>query len=71
MAGVVWGWALAQYPYVLLPDLTIPQAAAAPATQRALAYVLAVGAVLLVPALVFLYALFQRSEHEERETAPA
>jgi cytochrome bd ubiquinol oxidase subunit II len=70
VAGVVWGWALAQYPYLLLPDLTIPQAAASPATLRALTYVLVSGAVLLVPALVFLYALFQRSE-PDGETTPA
>jgi cytochrome d ubiquinol oxidase subunit II len=69
VAGVVWGWALAQYPYVLLPELTIAQAAAAPATLRALVSVLAVGAALLVPALVLLYTLFQRSERGQGTAA--
>jgi cytochrome d ubiquinol oxidase subunit II len=60
VAAVVWGWALAQYPYMLIPDLTIEQAAADPVSLRAMLVVLLVGSVLLVPALVYMYALFQR-----------
>jgi cytochrome d ubiquinol oxidase subunit II len=60
VAAMIWGWALAQYPYMLIPDLTIEQAAASPVTLRALLLVLVVGSLLLVPALVYMYALFQR-----------
>jgi cytochrome d ubiquinol oxidase subunit II len=60
VAAVVVGWGLAQYPYLLVPDLTIDQAAAAPATLQALLAVLLVGSALLLPALVFMYRLFQR-----------
>jgi cytochrome d ubiquinol oxidase subunit II len=60
VAAVVVGWGLAQYPYLLIPDLRIEAAAADPATLRALLIVLLVGSALLVPALVFMYRLFQR-----------
>lgn len=58
---VIWGWAVAQYPYLLQPELTV-QAAAAPATTlRAMLISLVVGAALVVPSLAFLFTLFQRS----------
>ena len=61
VAAVVWGWALAQYPYMLVPGLTIEQAAADPVSLQALLVVLLGGSVLLVPALAYMYVLFQRS----------
>ncbi|MGH3774506.1 MAG: cytochrome d ubiquinol oxidase subunit II [Pseudonocardiaceae bacterium] len=58
---VIWGWAVAQYPYLLQPALTV-QAAAAPATTlRAMLISLVVGVALVVPSLAFLFTLFQRS----------
>ncbi|MDQ1653373.1 MAG: cytochrome bd ubiquinol oxidase subunit [Cryptosporangiaceae bacterium] len=61
VAAILWGWALAQYPYLLTPSLTIAEAAAARATLTALLGSLLVGAAILVPSLWFLYRLFQRS----------
>jgi len=61
VAAVVWGWALAQYPYMLVPGLTIEQAAADPVSLQALLVVLLGGSVLLAPALVYMYSLFQRA----------
>jgi cytochrome d ubiquinol oxidase subunit II len=61
VTAVIWGWAAAQYPYLLQPQLTIAAAAAPEATLRAMLISLVVGAALLVPSLVFLFALFQRS----------
>jgi cytochrome d ubiquinol oxidase subunit II len=58
---ILVGWAVAQYPYILVPDVTIEQAATGRATLQALLVALAVGAVFLVPALVYLFVLFQRS----------
>ncbi len=61
---VIWGWAVAQYPYLLRPELTV-QAAAAPATTlRAMLISLVVGAALVVPSLAFLFTLFQRSQSD-------
>jgi hypothetical protein len=53
-------WAVAQYPYVLLPELTIGEAAGGRATLVAMLVVLLTGSVILVPALVHLFMLFQR-----------
>jgi cytochrome d ubiquinol oxidase subunit II len=61
VTAILAGWAVAQYPYVLLPDLTIGEAAAGRATLVAMLVALVVGAVLLLPALAYLYLLFQRS----------
>jgi cytochrome d ubiquinol oxidase subunit II len=49
-----------QYPDVLTGELTIRQAAADPVAIRAVLLSLAVGAVLVVPALVALYAVSQQ-----------
>jgi cytochrome d ubiquinol oxidase subunit II len=59
VAAVLWAWGVAQYP-VMLPGLTVVDAAADPAVLRPVLWVIAVGALLLVPSLLFLYAVFQR-----------
>jgi cytochrome d ubiquinol oxidase subunit II len=61
VTAVLWGWAAAQYPYLLPPTLTIAQAAASRTTLVTMLVSLLFGAVLLLPALVFLYTLFQRT----------
>jgi cytochrome bd ubiquinol oxidase subunit II len=60
VAGVLWAWAVAQYP-VLLPGRTVADAAATDAVLGASLGALAVGAVILVPSLWWLYRIFQRS----------
>src|SRR5262245_56137140 len=47
VSAIVWGWGVAQYPYLLPPSLTIANGAGAPETLRWL-LVVAVAAVLLV-----------------------
>ncbi|WP_447980032.1 cytochrome d ubiquinol oxidase subunit II [Candidatus Nitrospira bockiana] len=59
VALIIWGWALAQYPYLVEPDLTIMNAAAPPSTQRLLLAALIAGAVLLFPSLYYLYRIFK------------
>ena len=61
VAAVLWGWGLAQYPDVLLPGLTLSQAAAPPATLLATAICMAAGLVLLLPSLAWLFLQFQHS----------
>jgi cytochrome d ubiquinol oxidase subunit II len=61
---ILVGWAVAQYPYILVPDLTIEEAATGRATLQAMLVALGVGSVFLVPALVYLYRLFQHSPME-------
>jgi cytochrome bd ubiquinol oxidase subunit II len=54
------GWALAQSPYLLPPDLTLEEAAASDATLAAVLVGMAIGALVLVPSLVYLYRLVLR-----------
>jgi cytochrome d ubiquinol oxidase subunit II len=60
VALIVVGWAVSQYPYLVVPDLTLRATAASPATLRLLLVALAVGAALIVPSLVLLLRIFQR-----------
>lgn len=55
---VLWGWALAQYPYALRPHVTLAEAAAPPAVRVLLLQVLSLGAIVLFPSLLLLFALF-------------
>jgi cytochrome d ubiquinol oxidase subunit II len=63
VAAILAGWAVAQYPYVLVPELTIEEAAQGRATLTAMLVALIVGGAILMPALAYLYLLFQRSPH--------
>ena len=53
-------WAAAQYPYVLQAGTTVEGAAATDSVLTAVLVSLGVGALLLVPSLIWLYTLFQR-----------
>ncbi|MBW6502798.1 cytochrome d ubiquinol oxidase subunit II [bacterium] len=54
------GWGMAQYPYLVRPDITVFSAAASSGTLRYLLGALAAGAVLLFPAIFFLLWVFKR-----------
>jgi cytochrome bd ubiquinol oxidase subunit II len=56
---IVWGWALAQYPYLVEPDLLLHDAAAPPQTLRLLLILLTMGALILFPSLYYLYKIFK------------
>jgi cytochrome d ubiquinol oxidase subunit II len=56
---VLWGWALAQYPYLVEPSLTIEGAAAPEATLRLILVALVAGALILFPSLYYLYRVFK------------
>jgi cytochrome d ubiquinol oxidase subunit II len=66
VAAILVGWAVAQYPYLLLPEVTIEAAARGRATLVAMLVALIGGAMVLLPALWYLYALFQRSPDGQR-----
>jgi cytochrome bd ubiquinol oxidase subunit II len=61
---ILWGWALAQYPYAIRPHLTLAQAAAPRNVEVMLLEVLAAGAVVLLPSLAFLFAIFGPRGHD-------
>jgi cytochrome d ubiquinol oxidase subunit II len=66
VVAVIWGWAVAQFPYLLPTSLKIGEAAAPDATLGVVFVVFGVAAVLVLPSLGLLYALSQRDllEHE-------
>ena len=65
VAAVVWGWGVAQHPYLLPQTLTISDGAAPSATLTTLLVVFAVAVVVVLPSLGLLYTLAQRSVVEE------
>lgn len=60
VACVLGGWGIAQYPYLVVPDVTFAGSATEPATLRLLVWVLAVGSLLLVPSFAYLFFVFKR-----------
>jgi cytochrome d ubiquinol oxidase subunit II len=60
VVAVIWGWGVAQFPYLLPTRLRIDQAAAPDPTLNIIFIVFAVAAVLVLPSLGLLYTLSQR-----------
>lgn len=58
--AVVWGWGVAQFPYLLPTSLRIDQAAAPEPTLTVVLIVFIVAAIVVLPSLALLYALSQR-----------
>ena len=61
-ACIVGGWALAQYPFIIYPDLRVMDAAAPAATLWFVLYTLPIGLAVLVPSLWLLFRVF-KGEH--------
>ncbi|HET9384690.1 MAG TPA: cytochrome d ubiquinol oxidase subunit II [Gemmatimonadales bacterium] len=59
VALILWGWGVAQYPYMLPPDLTIVGAAAPKRTLELVLIAVAAGAVVLFPSLYYLFKIFK------------
>jgi cytochrome d ubiquinol oxidase subunit II len=59
---VLLGWGLAQFPHLVAPDVTIQNSAAPESTLRILLVALGVGAVVLLPSLVYLFQVFKGQE---------
>ncbi len=56
---VLWGWGVAQFPFLVPPDLSFARAAAPPAVLRMVLAALAAGTVILAPSLWILYRVFK------------
>ena len=67
VVGVVWGWGVAQYSYLLPETLKIADAAAASSTLTGVLIVFGVAVVVVVPSIVLLFTLAQRNVIEETE----
>jgi cytochrome d ubiquinol oxidase subunit II len=57
------GWGLAQYPYLIYPDVTFASAAAPEATLRFLLIAIPIGLAMLLPSLWFLFHVFKAEGH--------
>lgn len=62
VGAVVVGWGVAQWPWLLVDELELADAAAPDATLWGLVVVFAIAAVTVVPALAYLFVLTQREE---------
>jgi cytochrome d ubiquinol oxidase subunit II len=56
---ILWGWALAQYPFIVVPDVTIYSAAAPKITLRFLLVALGLGSLILFPSFFYLFRVFK------------
>jgi cytochrome d ubiquinol oxidase subunit II len=65
VVAVIWGWGVAQHPYLLPPTLTIEAGASGDPTLTVLLIVFGAAVVLVAPALVLLFTLAQRDVIEE------
>jgi cytochrome d ubiquinol oxidase subunit II len=65
VVAVVWGWGVAQFPYLLPEKLRIDQAAAPDPTLTGVLIVFGAAVVLVIPAIALLFSLAQRSMIEE------
>jgi cytochrome d ubiquinol oxidase subunit II len=65
VVAVIWGWGVAQHPYLLPQTLTIDEGAGASETLTAVLVVFGIAVVIVLPALGLLFTLDQRSLLEE------
>jgi cytochrome d ubiquinol oxidase subunit II len=70
VVAVIWGWGVAQYPYLLPQTLTITDGAAPSASLTGVLIVFGVAVVVVLPALGFLYTLTQRNVLEGEAAVP-
>lgn len=61
VASIIWGWGVAQWPYMLPTSVKVSQAAAPSSTLTAILVVFGAAVVTILPALALLYVLDQRS----------
>lgn len=59
VALILIGWSVAQYPNLITPDVTIANAAAPEITLRLLILALGLGAIVLLPSLLYLFSIFK------------
>ena len=59
---ILLGWAFAQFPYLVEPDISITSAAAPQITLELLLGALIAGALLLFPSYYYLFRIFKTTE---------
>jgi cytochrome bd ubiquinol oxidase subunit II len=59
VASVLFGWGVAQWPYLIVPDVTVTSAAAPEGTLRVVVVGFAIGGAVLAPSLYLLFRIFK------------
>ena len=62
---ILTGWSIAQFPHLIVPDVDIAASAAPGITLRLLAIALALGALVLLPSLYYLFRVFKGARHPD------
>ena len=62
---ILWGWAMAQFPNLIMPNVTIQGTAGPEATLQLLAVALIAGVVLLLPSFAYLLRVFKTGLPEQ------
>jgi cytochrome bd ubiquinol oxidase subunit II len=68
---ILWGWAFAQFPYLVPMQWTIYNSASPPSTIDMLAGALALGALILLPSYRYLIVVFKTHPERRRRTHQA
>ncbi len=68
---IILGWALAQRPYIIYPDVTVRDAAASPGMLRFMLFSAPFGFAILLPSLWLLYSVFSGKNPAAKEQPPA
>ena len=56
---IIFGWGLAQYPHIVSPNLTFSNTAASKSVLQPVLIIVIIGAVIVIPAFWYLYAVFK------------
>ena len=56
---IILGWGLAQYPYLITPDLTFSNTAAPESVLKPVLIIVIIGGIVLIPAFWYLYTIFK------------
>ncbi len=62
---ILWGWGMAQFPYLIVPDLTFANTAAPDNVLQILLIALVAGMVVLAPSLWYLFRVFKGQQEQE------
>jgi cytochrome d ubiquinol oxidase subunit II len=68
IAFIIAGWGLAQFPFLIGPDLTFTNAVAPDSVLRVLIGALAAGAALLFPSLWYLFRVFKSAPQNQNQS---
>ncbi len=70
VVAIIWGWGVAQWPYMLPTSLKVSAAAAPDPTLVTVLVVFVIAAIVILPSLALLYILDQKSLVELDEVTP-